>query len=542
MNETHCRLAVLPMVFLAGCVGGSDANETLVSHDFDPIAIEAGGELTDLCQSWKLSNDEPLYMTAIRQTNGGGWHHSNWFFVPEGTYPPNVEVEDSDATEEGTWRCEDRGFRERGAAAVGGVLFAQSTQTPTEEQRFPRGAALVIPARSVIVGDTHLLNVTENALDSSMRFDLATVQGRDVTTRLQLVNFSNGSLSIPSGGESRFGMACDMGSVYQASLGTAADYNIYYVLPHYHEWGNYFRLSLVDEVGNEQTVYETETTIGEPLGGTIDPPISSNGARYLRYECGFNNKTGDVLTWGFGGHEMCEFLVYIDGGLKIAGGSQGAAEQVGVDEEGRQLFETQCGPLSAVSDLGGGASGIPSCGAGNTFLAGGSSASQTVNCSIAGAIDLILEAEVRAIPRAEVVPGATIDIDLSARVEIDDESAAVLNTISRGEPAEIKSSESILNFVSGVESPASATLRLTDVPCSVDYSQGAVPVVPPTATARVKVAADATTVDIELAEFTLVTRTPSPSYLTTGDLPDDPMGQILTQCTATEATIQIPVE
>ncbi len=541
MSRTHRTSMILYLVLFVGC-GDANSEETLISHDFEPIEIERGGEITDLCQSWKLNNDEPVYMTAIQQTNSGGWHHSNWFFVPEGTYLPNPEVEDADATEEGTWRCEERGFRERGAAALGGVLFAQSTQAAQEEQRFPRGAALVIPPRSVIVGDVHLLNLTETRMKSSMRFDLATLEEVDVKTRLQLVNFSNGSLAIPPRTESRFAMACDMGSVYQASLGTAADYNIYYVLPHYHEWGNYFRLSLVDEAGNEETVYETNSLIGEPLGGTIDPPISSNGARYLRYECGYDNDGDDVITWGFGGHEMCEFLVYIDGGLKIAGGSQGAAEQVGVDDEARSLFETQCGPLNAVSDLGGGASGIPSCGAGNTFLVGGSSAVQTVNCNIAGAVNVNVQAEVRAIPRAAVVPGATIDIDLSARVEIDEDTAALLNTISRGEPAEIKSSEAVLNFVSGVQSPTSTTLGLTDVPCSVDYSRGAVPVVPPAATARVQVASDATTVDIELGEFTLVTRTPSPVYLTTGELPDDPMGQILAQCTATEAAIQIPVE
>lgn len=542
MTRTQAPLWASAIFVAVGCGDVQSADEVLIAHDFEPIAIDAGGEITDQCQSWKLNNDEPIFMTAIRQSNGGGWHHSNWFFVPEGTYVPNEDVESADATEEGTWRCEDRGFRERGAAALGGVLFAQSTQASTEEQRFPRSAALMIPPRSVIVGGVHLLNLSAAPMDSAMRFELATLQERDVKTRLQLVNFSNGSLQIPPQSESRFGMACDMGAVFEASFGTPADYNIYYVLPHYHEWGNYFRLSLVDEQGNQTTVYESNSVIGEPLGSTIDPPIRSRGARYLHYECGFTNNTDEVITWGFGGHEMCEFLVYIDGGLKIAGGSQGAAEEVGVDAEGRPLFETECGPLNAVRDLGAGASSIPACGAGNAFLGGGSFASQTVSCNIAGAIDMTLEAEVRAIPRSAVVPGGTVDIDFSARVEIDEESAAVLNTISRGEPAEILSSQSVLNFVAGAESPQSIVLGLTDVPCSVDYSRGAVPVVPPTATARVVVANDASTVDVEIGEFTLVSRTPSPSYLTTGDLPSDAMGQILTQCTATDAVIKIPVQ
>ena len=44
--------------------------------------VERGEEVSGECQSWTLNNDEPLFVSKVRQTNDGAWHHSNWFFVP----------------------------------------------------------------------------------------------------------------------------------------------------------------------------------------------------------------------------------------------------------------------------------------------------------------------------------------------------------------------------------------------------------------------------------------------------------------------------
>jgi len=63
--------------------GGSDATGgtggggfvVTLSHTYDPQVIDVAEETTDVCQSWVLDNDEPLYVRKIRQRNGGGWHH-----------------------------------------------------------------------------------------------------------------------------------------------------------------------------------------------------------------------------------------------------------------------------------------------------------------------------------------------------------------------------------------------------------------------------------------------------------------------------------
>ena len=338
----------------SGGAGGTGDVAAKLSHTYDPIAVDVGGEVSNRCQTWVLDNDEPLYVTKVRQTNNGGWHHSNWFFVPEWAYLPNTEVEGPDATVEGTWKCSDRSFREYLAAAAGGVFFAQSTQTLHEAQEFPDGAVLEIPPRSAIVGSIHLLNISAHPIDSAFTMEVETVPVDQVQVRLTPFSFSNTALDIPPGPdpaggvyqESRFSMTCDLADTFQSNRGIAPNYNVYYVLAHYHEWGNYFNLSFTQEDGTRQTILELENRVGEPIGKTIDPPMNNNGAPALTVDCGYLNNTDRTLHYGLGGQEMCVFLAYTDSDLKV-GSSAGENHPMGEDENGILLNETDCGPITA---------------------------------------------------------------------------------------------------------------------------------------------------------------------------------------------------
>ncbi|MEM9727091.1 MAG: hypothetical protein AAF997_00800 [Myxococcota bacterium] len=312
-----------------GGTGGDDPGsfEATLEHTFDPIPVESGAEAY-WCQSWTLDNDEPLYVNRVRQINDGGWHHSNWFFVPDNVFG-----------EDGTWRCSDRDFGEVQAAARGGVIFAQSTQTFEEIQAFPRGTAIVVPPRSRIIGNVHLFNVSAAAINSSLTMGLQSIQEDEVEVKLREVSFANYAIQIPPQRTSRWSQTCDLTGVAEES------FNIYYVLGHYHEWGNYFKLSFVDDALNEQTIVEFGNTAGDTLGVTIDPPLPNNGAMGLRYECGYNNTTDRTLVWGNNGQEeMCQFLAYIDGNRKIASFAEGMVPvDMGEDEDGNRLFDTPCG-------------------------------------------------------------------------------------------------------------------------------------------------------------------------------------------------------
>ena len=330
-----------------GGEGGAGDFVAMLSHTFDPQMIDVAEETSGICQSWVLDNDEPIYVQKIRQDNGGGWHHSNWFFVPETAYPPNPEVEGPDAALEGTWNCRDRNFREYLAAAAGGVFFAQSTQALQELQAFPDSAALEIPPRSVIVGSTHLLNISGSPMETAMTMEVETVPAEDVAVRLTPYSFAIGDLKIPAQSESRTAMTCDLREPFQEHLGEdVVDYNIYYVLGHYHQWGNYFNLSFLHEDGRKETVLEIKNSIGEPIGSIIDPPMNNNGAPFLRSECGFINNTDEMLTRGLQYGEMCDFLAYTDSNLKIGASgdyNDGVADGM---SDGVPVHELGCGPIT----------------------------------------------------------------------------------------------------------------------------------------------------------------------------------------------------
>ena len=125
------------------------------------------------------------------------------------------------------------------------------------------------------------------------------------------------SLDIDPQADSRYGTTWDLAPQFQNELGSAPDYNIDYVLAHYHEWGSYFRLSFVDDAGR------------------------------LRVECGYINDTDRRLTYGLAGKEMCVFLAYSDADLKI-GATSGENTAMGPNEDGVFVSETACGPLVAV--------------------------------------------------------------------------------------------------------------------------------------------------------------------------------------------------
>ncbi len=313
-------------------VEGSSFNASW-SHTFPPVFVEAGTERDFDCQAVTLDNDEPLYVSAVRQYNDGAWHHSNWFHVPENEFGAD-----------GTFDCRDVEFDMVSAALRGGVVFAQSTQTFEEVTRFPQGAAVVIPPRSKILGALHLVNFAAADIDTTLTLELETVPAETIETQLQPLSFLIYSLQIPPQMESRWEMNCDMSDVY-SRLPADSRFGIYYVMGHYHSWGNYFNLSYVEEDGTERAIVEHENQAGESLGEIVDPPVFADGAPGLKVTCGYNNNTDNTLIWGNDGDkEMCMFLAYIGVPMRVVSWGAGEAVSKGMID-GRETFEAACEDL-----------------------------------------------------------------------------------------------------------------------------------------------------------------------------------------------------
>ena len=277
---------------------------------FGPFEIPAGAEISEDCVQISLHNDDELFVNAVELTTGPGFHHSNWLFVPDHVFEG----------EDGTYRCDDRGFDQAVAAIFGGVLFAQSTQTPHEIQQFPEGVAVKIPPHSKLVSTIHLLNPTEETLSLSPEIKLMPVAEASVSTLLSGISFQNQALALPGNMQSRFTVECDLSERHNFIFGRDPDFNIYYALAHYHELGTALTIEAVKPDGTSTPVYSTAIAVGDTLGGPITPPFSMAGYTKLRMSCDYFNPRPQTVRWGIGDQEMCVFLAFSDSPYNWGGG------------------------------------------------------------------------------------------------------------------------------------------------------------------------------------------------------------------------------
>lgn len=286
--------------------GGTPGTRTL---EFGPYTVAAGQEINNQCVSTKLNNDEPLYVSSVELTTGIGFHHSNWFWVPDNLFDGP----------DGTWDCDSRDYDEAIAGFQGGVLYAQSTQATHELQAFPDGVAIVIPAHSRILAGTHLLNKGDDALEVPISLELTTIA--NPTIKLAGMGFTNQSITLPPLRDSRMTLECDLGSPHQNTLSRPLDFSMYYVLAHYHELGTGVTLDAVRADGTTDRIFETIAQIGDVLGGPIAPAFSLSGYMKLRFSCNFNNPRTTAVRWGVGDKEMCAFLAFTDSERSWSGGA-----------------------------------------------------------------------------------------------------------------------------------------------------------------------------------------------------------------------------
>ncbi len=301
------------------------------AHTFAPTTLQPGEERSDECFTYKLDNPTDLLINTVELENDGGFHHSNWFFVPEKIYD----------TEQSLVRCHDIGFSELGAALTGGVLFAQSTQSRTEAQRFPPGAFLRVPAYSRVITSAHLLNASAKELRTGMRLTLRTLPESDKKVELFPFRLSYTDLHLPALQHSEFTGDCDLKKEAEIRLGTPFYLKLYYVLPHYHNLGDLFKLEVSGGPESDRVLYQLSEGIGEAHGQTFDPPIDLHAASGLRFTCGFNNTTDQEVRWGNSDGEMCVMLGFADAPARYD--ATVYKDKVVGDRQGVSLHSGPCG-------------------------------------------------------------------------------------------------------------------------------------------------------------------------------------------------------
>jgi hypothetical protein len=299
-------------------------SQAIYGKTFDSYPVPGGAEKTP-CLQWTFNNEEPLYVNAVNMTNEGGFHHSNWYIVPE-RYAPGAD---------GFFDCQERGWSQQTAAIQGTVLFAQSTQARTERQAFPEGVVTKIPPHHKIISDVHFLNASPDELNTQLRLELELLHPGEVDTIATPFQMIYLPLDIPAESESRFTAECDIATQYEQTARQAfEDLELYYILPHYHGLGNYFEVKIHGGPNDGQQLMELSGFNAEANGHSFNPPIDLSGATGLEFSCGFDNPRSEAVGWGIGDQEMCMLLGYSNGDAIFDAGVHSHNQVVETGEDG----------------------------------------------------------------------------------------------------------------------------------------------------------------------------------------------------------------
>lgn len=302
------------------------------------VEIAAGAEDEDTCQSWTLNNPTELWVTSVTQDNDGAYHHANWFHVPDDQFP----------LPDGAWPCAENSFSELMAAVLGGYLFAMSTQSLDETQSLPAGSGIRIPPYSRIIGSSHLLNPSDESVETSMRLSITTVPPDEVESRMVPARIQYHDLALDPQARSSFTTECVIDEVYQDTMGVPMVLELHYALSHYHVLGTYAELQIAGGPRDGEVLFRADG-YGENFGVAFEPPIdlAAAGARGVRFTCGFENPRDALVGWGIGDQEMCVLALQARTDMAWDGDVRsGTGTMVGVGEDGEVQHQGPCSLLA----------------------------------------------------------------------------------------------------------------------------------------------------------------------------------------------------
>lgn len=306
-------LPSLAIALLAAC-GPVEVEEpadcptgTCIEGELGSYSLDVAEEIDGVCFSWTIGNDEPLLVNAVHAENDGYFHHSNWFWVPESDWD----------LPDGPWNCWENDFAELEATIRGGVLFAQSTQLPSESQQFLPGYVIEIPPRSRIIAYAHLQNWSGAATETALRTRLDLVHPDDLIAKLAPWRFTYNDLAIPPGGQTVHAGRCEVREFYESVSDEPFDLRVHYALPHFHDIGRGFTMQVEGGPRHGESLLELRDAWGHPFGTTFPEPIDLSDANGLRFSCEHDNPRDEEVGWGIGDQEMCVALLFTESSVML---------------------------------------------------------------------------------------------------------------------------------------------------------------------------------------------------------------------------------
>ncbi len=283
----------------------------------EPRVLE-GGDEQERCHSWQLPDLTHRWIYTAELHSSPGMHHANLY----GLKPDEVGGPQPSPGCRG--RADGQIFGQLQVVFTGGdtsnliaptVLFANSTQVlGGERYGLAEGYAFKIEEGFEVMTDIHLQNTTPDELRVEAAWDFYTMPESEVVNPSKMFVYIFFDFLIPPRSQKTLTAECNWAGGEVAAI-----------MPHTHQWATGFNVEFgtakmrdyddMPEIGGwENTLVKPYDRQGTGLSDsdiqTYDPPVNTDGADSVRFECHFDNTTDHDMCFGIGENEMCFLFGY----------------------------------------------------------------------------------------------------------------------------------------------------------------------------------------------------------------------------------------
>jgi hypothetical protein len=252
----------------------------------------APGEEDEICLAWPFPHFQNHVVYAGRLYTTKGLHHSHLIAKP---VDPAVGPNPYPACHPGA----SDPFSKL-PAVIPDVLFANSTQVTGEETlAFPPGKGFVVDPSREILTNIHFLNTTPDPLMVEVAYDFFTMPPADLTDEVAPFVLQVDDFDIPAHSAGVVGSTCPVfgGSVVE-------------MMPHTHKLATQVTADLLSVAGDQRIIDNGAFDAASHIQ-MYDPPLDLTEVDDMKFECDFDNTTGQDIHYGIGQNEMCVFFGYV---------------------------------------------------------------------------------------------------------------------------------------------------------------------------------------------------------------------------------------
>lgn len=301
--------AVVLLLMTVGCsesdgAGSSDDNN---SNPLAPPATGEGVQLkmasplnagveTERCMFYQVGEDDlAVNREEVRFTHGS--HHILLFVTPYESIPTEDRFGTTVDTR-GVFECGPEGPTAHWTVTgvAGGSQIAHGAPVVDD---LPPGVAFVIPARTVLLMNTHYLNASDATMQTDARINLYTLDRSEVQQEAGILFWYNPIIYAPSGQKSRAQEICPI----------FKDINLLNAQSHMHKRGVGYVAKERDSSGVEQGELFSTTQWEEVDLRRFSPPKPLKAGQAVDFACDYDNKSDQDVIQGLATtDEMCMFI------------------------------------------------------------------------------------------------------------------------------------------------------------------------------------------------------------------------------------------